>query len=272
MCELATTLFLATIRAIGYCLAMETVDLGLIAARLEGLEETIIHRLIDRAQFAANSAAYDPGTSGFPEFPDKSLFELRLRFQEEMDARFGRYQVPEERPYFPDLPAPQRTVTLPPTPLHVDSFDRVNVTAEIVRRYLAFLPALCSGDADAPDDDKQYGSSVEHDVLAIQAIARRVHFGALYVAESKYSGDPERFRALVSAADDEAIEQAITRPEVEERILHRVSEKVDYIQATANRSVRRLISSQVVLRVYRELVIPLTKEGEVRYLYHRASG
>jgi chorismate mutase len=250
---------------------MESIDLSLIAARLEGLEETIIHRLIDRAQFAANPAAYDAGTSGFPDSPERSLFELRVRYQEEMDARFGRYQVPEERPFYRDLPEPHRTVTLPANPLQIADYDSVNVTREIVESYLAFLPDLCATEAGNGTDDKQYGSSVEHDVLAIQAIARRVHFGALYVAESKYQSEPERFSALVAAGDEAAIDAAITRKEVEERILHRVSEKVAYIQAPANRAVRRIVEPTVVIRIYKELVIPLTKKGEILYLFRRTA-
>ena len=261
-------LFLARLAYIGYCLAMKTVDLSLIAARLEGLEETIIHRLIDRAQFAANPAAYDAGTSGFPDAPEKSLFEVRLRYQEEMDARFGRYSVPEERPYFRDLPQPQRSVSLPPNPLVIDDLEQVNVTARIVEVYLAALPELCR-DQSAETDDKQYGSSVEHDVLAIQAIARRVHFGALYVAESKYLSNSERFSELIKNDDRAGIEALITRPEVEEQILRRVAEKVDYIQATANRAVRKVVRSAVVLSIYRDLIIPLTKLGEISYLRQR---
>ena len=87
---------------------MSTLNLSTIAAQLEGLEETIIQKLIDRAQFAANAAAYRPGESGFASAGDKSLFDLRLRYQEEMDAAFGRFKVPEERPFHSDLPDPHR--------------------------------------------------------------------------------------------------------------------------------------------------------------------
>ena len=40
-------------------------DLNIIATMLEGLEEAIIARLIDRAQFRANEVIYLPGQSGF---------------------------------------------------------------------------------------------------------------------------------------------------------------------------------------------------------------
>lgn len=254
---------------------MSTLDLALIAARLEGLEETIIHRLIDRSQFAANAEAYTPGASGFSEAGDQSLFEIRLRSQEEMDAAFGRYQVPEERPYHRDLPSPQRSAQLRPEAhdqLSIASLDEVNLTREITAAYLAQLPRLCDHNDGAAVDDGHYGSSVEHDVLAIQALARRIHFGSLYVAESKYRLDRKRIDAWIARGDREAILSAITRTEVEERILQRVSEKVDYIQATVNPKVRRRISAEVVLELYRDTIIPLTKEGELAYLFHRDGG
>jgi chorismate mutase len=249
---------------------MVTLDLNLIAAHLEGLEETIIHRLIDRAQFAANPTAYAPGESGFSGAGEKSLFDLRLRYQEEMDATFGRYYVPEERPFHRDLPPSRRTVRLPESPLAIADWDLVNVTPALAAGYLAFLSRLCAGAPGMPDDDGQYGSSVEHDVLTIQAIARRVHFGALYVAESKYRGKPAAFDTLVESGDRDAVADRITRPEVEQRILRRVADKVDYVQATINETVRRKIDSALVLDLYRDLIIPMTKEGELRYLFSRS--
>ena len=258
---------------------MVTLDLTLIAAHLEGLEETIIHRLVDRAQFAANATAYARGASGFEGAGAQSLFDLRLRYQEEMDAAFGRYHVPEERPFHRDLPESRRTVNLPENPLRIADFDLVNVTAQIVKGYKEFLPQLGKNFAgSAPTeqpgepsaaDDGQYGSSVEHDVLAIQAIARRVHFGALYVAESKYATDPATFDRLRAEDDRDAILARITRPEVEQRILRRVAEKVDFIQSTINSSVRKRLDPELVLDLYRDLIIPLTKEGELLYIFNR---
>ena len=246
---------------------MRALDLGLVAAQLEGLEETIIHKLLDRAQFAANSPAYDPGASGFAGVTDRSLFDLRLRYQEEMDAVFGRYMVPEERPYHTNLPAPRREVTLPPTPLQASAIRSVNLTPRIVTHYLSYLPLLCR-----EEHDGQYGSSVEHDVLAIQALGRRIHFGSLYVAESKFRADSPAFTATAERGDRSGLMKLITRAEVEERILERVREKVDYVQASVNTGVRKRVDPEVVLRLYRDAIIPLTKEGQIDYLLARVAG
>ena len=243
---------------------MNGTDLELIAACLEGLEETIISKLIDRVQFKSNTVVYVPGKSGFDGESNLSLFDLRLRYQEEMDSRFGRFLVPEERPFSENLPPRRRKVNLPPNCLMIDDYDRVNLTAEIRSRYLEFVSSICE-----PGDDGQYGSSVEHDVYSIQAVSRRIHFGALYVAESKYRRHPEVFNPLIRRRDDSGLIEQLTRKEVEERVLTRVKEKVDYIQSKINPKVRTGIDAQKIVSFYREAIIPLTKRGELLYLQNR---
>lgn len=245
---------------------MPPPDLNRIARDLESLEETIIARLIDRAQFCRNPPAYLPGRSGFAGEPSLSLFALRLRYQEEMDACFGRFCVPEERPFNADLPAPRRRVTVPAHCLRIDTFDAVNLTADILDAYLELLPRICP-----PGDDRQYGSSVEHDVYAIQAVARRIHYGALYVAESKYRSDPETYQRAVARKDRDGLARLLTRAEVERRILQRVARKTAALQASARGGTRQTIDREVVVGFYRTHIIPLTKEGEIRYLLHRRS-
>ncbi|EFK11727.1 chorismate mutase [delta proteobacterium NaphS2] len=239
-------------------------ELHLIAAQLEGLEETIITKLIDRAQFKANLVAYKAGKSGFDGVENESLFDLRLRYHEEMDAYFGRFCVPEERPFTPGLPLPRRKVTLPPSCLAIDEYEKVNLSAEIKSAYLDLVPRFC-----AKGDDGQYGSSVEHDVIALQAIGRRIHFGAMYVAESKYRSDPVRYRQLIRGNDTDTLMQLLTRKDVEKRILQRVKEKLHHIQIEVNREIRIVIDPEDVFRFYRDYVIPLTKKGEVLYLLNR---
>ena len=245
-------------------MAMRVPDLAQIAADLESLEETIIVRLIDRAQFRRNLAAYTPGKSGFQGEPVLSLLALRLRYQEEMDACFGRFCAPEERPFNRLLPAPRRRVTLPDNCLAIDDYDRVNLTAPILESYLALVADICR-----PGDDGQYGSSVEHDVYAIQAIARRIHYGSLYVAESKYRSDPAAFESALDRDDPGTLMQLLTRPAVEARVLARVAQKSAALQAPANPVLRHIIDPQTIQGYYAAHIIPLTKQGEVLYLRHR---
>jgi chorismate mutase len=240
------------------------LEVNAIAARLEGLEETIISKLIDRAQFRVNKRIYEPGKSGFKPVTKLSLFHLRLHHQERMDALFGRFTVPEERPFNHRLPKPNRTMPHLETGLHLDNFNRINLMPELVKQYLALVPRMCRS-----GDDGHYGSSTEHDTYALQAIARRVHYGSLYVAESKYRIDPNAFAPLVCKGDSAGIMEKLTRKEVEERILHRIRQKVVTAQEKANPLVRHVIDPSLVVDFYREAIIPLTKKGEALYLLHR---
>lgn len=241
-----------------------TLSLDTIAARLAGLEETLIYKLLDRAQFAGNAGAYRPGASGFLPAEPASLFELRLLHQEILDTQFGRYRIPEERPFHQGLPSPRRIPPVSDTGLTISDLETVNVTGAIRAAYLGVLPRLCG-----EGDDGQWGSSVEHDVICLQALGRRIHFGALYVGESKFREDQERFTVLVRARDEGALMAAITRVEVEQRVLARVRAKVEAVQSVSDPALRRLVDPETVVAFFRDTIIPLTKDGEIRYLYQR---
>ena len=245
-------------------MSKDCFNLDKIASALEGLEETIIYKLIDRAQFALNESIYQKGKSGFAGFDDLSLFEIRLKYQEEIDSIFGRFAVPEERPYFKKLPAPQRALNPENSGFPYYDFDIVNQSIEIYSSYMELARRIC-----VPEDDGQYGSSAEHDVFVFQAISRRIHYGALYVAESKFLERPKQYTKLIMEKDTEGLTDLLTRAEVERRILTRVREKADIIQKTINIKVRKKIDAGITLDYYRDTIIPLTKKGEILYLLNR---
>lgn len=241
-----------------------SIHLSYIAARLEALEETIIYKLLDRAQFAINKNAYLPGHSGFTGNVQDSLFDIRLSTHETMDAQFGRFSVPEERPFNNGLPESKRKVTIDTSFLLISDFNRVNLCNEIKTAYLDLLPKLCQ-----QNDDAQYGSSVEHDVFAVQSISRRIHFGAFYVAECKFRTAPAEYTSMIRSNDREALLDKLTRKDVEEQIINRVFEKICSIQRDVNKLVRQVIDPQSIVTFYRDTIIPLTKEGEILYLMNR---
>ena len=143
-----------------------TLKLETIASHLAGLEETLIYKLLDRAQFAGNPGAYRPGQSRFRPHEASSLFELRLHHQEKLDTLFGRYLIPEERPFHLGLPGPRRLPPQTETGLVIQDLETVNVTGPVRTDYLKTLPGLCG-----EGDDGQWGSSVEHDVICLQALS-----------------------------------------------------------------------------------------------------
>lgn len=240
------------------------LNLETIANQLAALEESIIYKLLDRAQFRVNDKAYTPGQSGFVPKASMSLFELRLLYQESMDAQFGRYFLPEERPFYASLPKSKRQAEPLTADLRCPDLETVNVTGRIRTAYLELLPRLCR-----EGDDNQYGSSVEHDVICLQALARRIHYGSFFVAESKYQENTSKYRSLIQAGDEAGLLAALTRQEVEDRILDRVSRKVEAIQSLSEPDKRILIEPRTITQFFRDWIIPLTKEGEIRYLLQR---
>jgi chorismate mutase len=243
---------------------MKQISLSEISQKLESYEETIVFKLIDRAQYAANMVIYEPGKSGFKGAGKYSLLELRLRFQEQMDIQFGKFCVPEERPFIKSQSTPRRKAMIDDRGILIEDCNVVNLTDEILNGYISLVPLFC-----LPGDDGHYGSSVEQDVYALQAISRRVHFGSLFAAESKYTSDPEGFGQLIDARDEEGILKKLTRKDVEDRIILRIREKTVATQATVNRAIRRVIEPDIIVNFYRECLIPLTKRGQVQYLLHR---
>ena len=237
--------------------------LDIIAGNLEAKEETIIFNILNRAQYRYNPAVYDPGKSGFAGFAG-SLFDKRLMDQEMLDAGYGRFTSPEERPFNRNLASAERDFEVIPTGIILADLNQVNLTAEIRAAYLSLVPRICG-----QGEDKHFGSSAEHDVAAFRAISERIHYGVFYVAERKFLDHPEKYTPLIESCNPKGLTALLTRSEVEERILRRVMEKVNLYQSGANPKTRKLVDPDVIAAFYREHIIPLTKKGEVQYLLSR---
>jgi chorismate mutase len=241
---------------------MIKMELSEISQRLESFEETIVFKLIDRAQFSVNEIIYKHGKSGFRGAGNASLLELRLGFQERIDAQFGKFSLPEEQIFMKKTTS--RGAKHSESEVLIDNYNAINLTEEIMQAYVSLVPLIC-----AEGDDGHHGSSVEHDVYALQAISRRIHFGSFYAAECKYKSDPEGFGHLINSNDQEGLLQKLTRKDVEERIIQRIQEKTESAQKLANINIRKVIKPGIVVDFYRHHIIPLTKKGQVLYLLNR---
>ena len=157
-------------------------------------EDTIIFNLIERAQFARNSAVYTSGGVPVPAFDAAgqafTFLEFLLRDTEAVHGRIRRYTSPDEHAFFPAALPP--TVRAPfllfvcdcrdlspcesgvpcvqvlppmgyPEVLHSAASD-ININNTILDLYLnTILPGIT-----APGDDANYGSSAMYDVLLLQ--------------------------------------------------------------------------------------------------------
>jgi chorismate mutase len=240
------------------------------------MEETIIFGLIERSQFAHNQKIYMKGSGGGVDILQKSsdsnghsFMECFLLETEKLHAMHSRYQCPDEHPFFPGmLPQPVLPGVAWPQVLAPNS---VNANSRIMGLYVnRVVPQICRGGVST--EDEQYGSTAQNDISLLQAISRRVHFGK-YVAEAKFQSETEKFTRLIEERNTDGMMEALTYKAVEERLLRRIRQKAQTfgseVQEEGPVDKELKVDPEVIVEVYRDFIIPLTKDVEVEYLLQR---
>ncbi|ORY64985.1 chorismate mutase [Pseudomassariella vexata] len=257
--------------------ASKALDLNNIRFQLIRLEDTITFHLIERVQFPLNKSIYIPGAVHIEpvEGSGLSFMDWYLREQEKLQSLIRRFESPDEYAFFPDaLPKPILKPLNYPRILH----DNTVVVNDKIKAFFIneFLPAVCPdfGREDRGESAENYGSAATCDIACLQALSRRIHFGK-FVAESKFRSDPEKYTKLIKAGDREGIAAAITNTAVEEQVLKRLALKVQTYgtDPSMNGSSENAgkINVEKVVSMYKDFVIPITKEVEVEYLMQRLS-
>ncbi|XP_073001441.1 chorismate mutase 2, cytosolic-like isoform X2 [Typha latifolia] len=253
------------------------LTLGCVRDALIRQEDSIVFSLIERAKFPYNAPAYDPSFLGStPHGGHRSLVELYVREAEALLAKAGLYQKPEEVPFFPeDLSFP---VILPynyPQVLHPASAS-VSVNEAIWNMYFNDLLPLFA----AKGDDGNYAATVASDLVCLQALSRRIHYGK-YVAEVKFTDAPEDYTPAIHAKDTDALMKLLTFEAVEAMVKRRVEKKTRSFGQNvtledkgtsvdaSDGEAKYKVDPSVVSRLYDEWVMPLTKQVQVEYLLHR---
>ena len=148
-----------------------------------------------------------------------------LKEQERFHSLVRRYESPDEYPFFPDtIQSPILQPLDYPKILHPND---VNINQTIKDKYIeVILPNVCRqpGKEDRGAKQEHYGSSATCDVVCLQALSRRIHFGK-FVAESKFQQETDRFVKLIREEDREGIDAAITDAKVEKKVLERLGLK-----------------------------------------------
>ncbi|KAI3317416.1 chorismate mutase [Xylariaceae sp. AK1471] len=252
--------------------ASKALDLSNIRFQLIRLEDTITFHLIERVQFPLNRNIYKPGAVDLGSDQNLSFMDWYLREQEKLQSLIRRYEAPDEYPFYPDaLQAPLLKPLEYPKILHPNT---VNVNEQIKKFYVEkFLPAVCPdfGRDEGGESDENYGSSATCDITCLQAISRRIHFGK-FVAESKFQSDPEKYTRMIKAGDRDGIGESITNAAVEKQVLARLGLKARTYgtdPSSSNTDGAGKINADAVVSMYRDFVIPITKEVEVEYLMQR---
>ncbi|KAJ6295358.1 hypothetical protein OIU78_023389 [Salix suchowensis] len=231
-------------------------------------EDVIVFSLIERARFPMNSALYNPRLDLVPGFSGP-LVDFIVKETEAVQAKAGRYVNPEENPFFPD--------NLPPSMIPNYNYSQVlhpggasiNINKAIWDMYLNQLLPLF---VDAGDDGN-YASTAASDLICLQALSRRIHYGK-FVAEIKFRDAPNDYEPPIRAKDTDALMKLLTDERVEKMVKKRVEKKADVFGQDVNvsnnaDSKRYKVDPSVVARLYDEWVIPLTKLVEVEYLIRR---
>jgi len=188
---------------------------------------------------------------------------------EKVHAKARRYTSEEEHAFFPVETGNVSPVIsrLPYPPLLVP--QSININDEILQLYIdKVVPSICP-----EGDDEQHGSSALCDIACLQALSRRIHIGK-FVAEQKFVAEPDKFTELVNARDICGINELLTNDLVEERVCQRARIKtVAFGQdAFSDADVGFKVAPNVIVELYRDMIIPLTKQVQVRYLFERVGG
>lgn len=189
--------------------------------------------------------------------------------QEALHSGVRRYTSPEEHAFFPDrLPQGLLLTELNYPSLLMDDAKQINFNPILLQKYInVVVPSITN-----PGDDEQHGSTVISDILVLQALSRRVHYGK-FVAESKYRADPDEYQRLVDNNDPEGVMVLLTNAAVEAQVVRRARVKA----ATYGRDPALAVEDAqgvkvdpaVIETIYRNFIIPLTKDVEVAYLFRR---
>jgi chorismate mutase len=257
--------------------------------------------------FAVNDddAATDTN-NGEEDNESLSFLEYMLAGTEALHYAVRRYMSPEEHAFFPDrLPTNKkilRDLDFPSLLSDVGGASELNFNTILLQKYIdAIVPSICQ-----LGDDEQHGSTALCDVALLQALSKRVHYGK-FVAESKFLGDPDGYRALVANNDADGVMKLLTNESVEAKVLRRARlkaatygteplladlppfvgerERTSLVAAAAASAVVAAIEAMgdtakdgkhynkvcpsTVENIYRDIIIPLTKDIEVAYLFRR---
>lgn len=236
-------------------------------------EDTIIFLLIERAQFARNAAVYEADAVPVPDFDSNgrrySLLEYLLRETEQIHGRIRRYTSPDEQAFYPERTP---SLVLPPieyAEVLVPWSKTINLNNCIMDLYLQeLMPGITE-----PGNDNNYGSAAMQDVLCLQALSKRIHYGK-FVAEAKYRAHPEQYQELIQNRDQDAIMHMLTNEDVERKVVERVRRKAaifgqDITDGTDQQPSTVKLEPSTVATLYQKWIMPLTKQVQVAYLLQR---
>lgn len=247
----------------------ETVlDLSNIRDELVKMEDTIIFNFIERSHFPTCPTVYkekDPNLP-LPDF-DGSFLDWALMHSEITHSQLRRFESPDQTPFFPDKILKPILPSIHYPRVLSSYAAEINLNQEIKAVYIEqIIPMVSKFDGESWEN---FGSVATIDIECLQSLSRRIHFGK-FVAEAKFQADRALYSKMIKERDLDGIYRSITNSAVEEKILERLCLKAEvYGVDPSNKEGYRKITPEYLVKIYKELVIPLTKKVEVDYLLRR---
>lgn len=251
----------------------DSLNLDGIRQTLIRQEDSIIFALLERSKYYYNVDTYKPDLFKIAGFGG-SLVEYMVRETEKLHAKMGRYNSPDEHPFFPDhLPQPIVPRMDYPTSkaLHPVA-DSININSKIWEMYFDSLLPILVRDGN----DGNCGSTAVCDTICLRSMSKRVHYGK-FVAEAKFRESPEVYEPAIKAQDENRLMELLTFHSVEESIKERVKMKAKTFGQDVNVEAgggentepNFKIAPWLVADLYGHWIMPLTKEVQVQYLLRR---
>lgn len=246
----------------------ETVySLANIRHALVQMEDTIIFNLLERSDFPHSPIVYEQHPDLEIPSHDGSFLDWLFCEHEKIQSQVRRFQSPDQFPFYPNS---IQESFLPP--IHypkvlADYFREININSQIKNVYIKEMVPRVS---QSGEDFENIGSTAMTDIATLQSLSRRIHFG-MFVAEAKFRSEREKYTQLILNKDIEGIMKEITNEKVEELILQRLVQKAKAYgtDPTLKETTNPKIKPEVVVGIYKDWVIPLTKKVEVDYLLRR---
>lgn len=240
------------------------MEISEIRNLLRECENSIIFSILERARWKLNKSAYIINITNTKENSNNqnSLFTRMLVGTELLHAKLGRYECPEEHQFTDILfENSQSLVEYKINKYLISNHSTINLNKVILEDYFKkVLPKITE-----PGEDENLGSAVTADINLLQAISRRIHLGKL-VAQAKFNSEPESYSKELT---DITLKERLTNQEVENTILERILEKLNNFKYNVDFKKNELISHQlntaVIKEIYKDFIIPLTKQVQINY-------
>lgn len=248
----------------------ETVlNLQNIRDELIKMEDSIIFKFIERSHFPTCNGVYQidhPNITLGQDF-NGSFLDWALMQLEITHSQLRRFESPDQTPFFPNNLKKSILPSINYPKLLSNYSNEVNYNDKIKKIYIEqMVPLISKIDKDDPNN---YGSIASCDIECLQSLSRRIHFGK-FVAEAKYQSNKQLYNKLIQDKNIEGIMHEITNSAVEAKILERLTTKAEvYGVDPTNAEGERRITPEYLVKIYKEFVIPITKEVEVEYLLRR---